>query len=245
MTTLPAYDDEGGGPAVVLLHAGVADRRMWDTQAAVLRSSRRVVRPDLRGFGETPMPPGEFSFADDVVALLDALEIQQAALVAASMGGPVALEIAATWPERVSSLVLLCSDFRGLEPPEDVTSFGDEEDELLEGGDIDGAVELNVRTWLGPEASAGAAELVRQMQRHAFEVQLAADEQDPPPQPVRRDVTPSAIAAPTLVVSGAHDLAHFQRIAHHLAASIPRANHRHLDWAGHLPSLERPDETAA
>jgi pimeloyl-ACP methyl ester carboxylesterase len=52
----------------------------------------------------------------------------------------------------------------------------------------------------------------------------------------------ATINAPTLVVSGAHDLQHFQNIAAVLATQIPKARHVHLPWAGHLPSLERPSE---
>ena len=63
---LLSHDDEGTGSAVVLLHAGVADRRMWDDVTPALAHSFRVIRPDLRGFGQTPMPPGAYADADDV-----------------------------------------------------------------------------------------------------------------------------------------------------------------------------------
>lgn len=237
-TTAVAYDDEGEGPVVVPLHAGVADRRMWAPLAAALRGSHRVVAPDLRGFGETPMPPGEFSFAEDVLRLLDGLGIEQAAFVGASLGGQVALDVTALRPDRVAALLLLCPAFRGIPASPELSAFGDQEDALLETDDLDGAVELNVTTWLGPGASAERRDVVRRMQRHAFEVQLVADSQDPPPEHVRVQVDPATIAAPTLVVSGGHDLQHFQMVAEQLTASIPGAEHRHLRWAGHLPSPE-------
>ncbi len=83
------------------------------------------------------------------------------------------------------------------------------------------------------------------MQRRAFEVQLAAEEQDPPPAPRRIEVDPTAIAVPTVVVSGARDLDLFREIAAVLAREIPGAEAVELDWAGHLPSLERPDAVLA
>ncbi len=83
------------------------------------------------------------------------------------------------------------------------------------------------------------------MQRRAYDVQLAAERQDPPPSTRRIDVDPSALAVDTLVVSGAHDLGHFRAIARHLAEEVPGAEHVELDWAGHLPSLERPDAVLA
>lgn len=242
---LLSHDDEGSGPAVVLLHAGVADRRMWDAVTPALAHSFRVIRPDLRGFGQTPMPPGPYADADDVDALLDALGVVDAAVVGSSFGGRVAMELATLHPARVSSLVLMCAAYRGLEPTESVRSLGAEEDRLLEAGDVDGAVALNVSTFLGPEGDAEARALLTLMQRHAFDVQIAADQADPGPEPRRVDVDPASIAVPTVVVSGAHDLDHFGEVAALLGAQIPGAETVVLDWAGHLPALERPDAVLA
>ncbi|MEO5983664.1 MAG: alpha/beta hydrolase [Pedococcus sp.] len=238
---LLSHDVEGSGPAILLLHAGVADRRMWDDLVPALGHAFTVVRADFRGFGETPMPPGEYADADDVDALLDHLGIADAAVVGSSLGGRVALELATLHPARVSSLVLLCAAYRGVEPTADVQAFGAEEDRLLEAGDVEGAVELNVRTFLAADADDRTRERLTGMQRRAFEVQLAADEQDPPPAPRRVEVDPSAIEVPAVVVSGARDLDLFREVAAVLVREIPGAEAVELDWAGHLPSLERPD----
>jgi pimeloyl-ACP methyl ester carboxylesterase len=242
---LLSHDDEGAGPAVVLLHAGVADRRMWDAVTPALAHSFRVIRPDLRGFGQTPQPPGPYADADDVDALLDSLGVTDAAVVGSSFGGRVAMELTALHPARVSSLVLLCPAYRGLEPTERLKAFGAEEDRLLEAGDVDGAVALNVDTFLGPEGDGAARGLLTLMQRHAFDVQIAADEADPGPQPRRVEVDPTTIAVPTVVVSGAHDLDHFRTVAELLGEQIPGAETVELGWAGHLPALERPDAVIA
>jgi 3-oxoadipate enol-lactonase len=242
---LLAHEVQGSGPPVLLIHAGVADRRMWEPLVEALSHTFRVVRPDLRGFGETPLPPGPFSNADELDALLAHLGIAHAEVVGSSLGGRVALELATTHPGRVSSLVLLNTAYRGLEPTPALEAVGDEEERLLEAGDVDAAVELMVRTWLGPYAGDDARELVRVMQRHAYEVQLAAEAADPGPVPRRTDVDPTAITVPTTLVSGGHDVDHFQAIADHLAEQIPGAERVHLDWAGHLPSLERPDTVLA
>jgi pimeloyl-ACP methyl ester carboxylesterase len=240
-----AHDVAGptDGDLVLLLHAGVADRRMWDGQWAALAERYRVARPDLRGFGETPMPGGEFSYVDDVAELLLTLGGGPAALVGSSFGGRVALATAAAHPELVRALVLLCAPLPDVARTADVMAFGDREDELLEAGEVDAAVELNVTSWLGPDGDAAAADLVRSMQRRAFDVQLAADELPEPPENVWPELDPARVVQPTLVVSGDHDFAWFTQIAEHLATTMPNARHVALPWAGHLPSLERPDET--
>ncbi|MFC7488962.1 alpha/beta fold hydrolase [Knoellia sp. CPCC 206453] len=243
---LLAHDDEGSGAAVVLLHAGVADRGMWAGIIPGLAAAHRVIAPDLRGFGGTPLPGGRYGDADDVLHLLDDLGIDQAVIVGSSFGGRVALEFAAQHPQRVRSLALLCPAYRGLEVADPVIiEFSEREDELLEAGDVDGAVALNVDTWCGPEATDEARADLARMQRRAFEVQLAADKLDPPPQPERVTVDPTALFVPTVIFVGAHDTAHFREIGALLGREIESSFFVELAWAGHLPALERPDETTA
>ncbi len=246
-----AYDVAGTGPVLVLLHSAVCDRRMWDPQWPVLADAGyRVVRCDFRGFGETPVPTGPGNDAEDVLAVLGEPGVGGAAgggavaLVGASYGGKVALEIAARWPERISALALICALVPGHEPTETLREFWRREEELLEAGDVAGATELNVATFLGPEASPATRERVRLMQRHAFDVQLAADEDEPVEQ-AEVAVDLGAITAPSLVVSGAMDLPDFRLIADRLAGLLPGARRAELPWAGHLPTLERPEEMSA
>lgn len=84
-----AYDDAGEGAAVVFLHAGIADRRMWRHQAAALHGRLRIVTVDLPGYGESAVPTGPYANHDAVAGLLDQLEIEAAALVGCSFGGKV------------------------------------------------------------------------------------------------------------------------------------------------------------
>ncbi|MGH3014375.1 MAG: alpha/beta fold hydrolase [Gaiellaceae bacterium] len=237
---------------VVLLHAAVGDRRLWDGQVGALAERHLVVRYDLRGYGESPLPGGPFSYVDDLAALLDHLGIERAAVVGNSFGGKIALEFALEHPGRTRALVLVASALGGHEPSAELEAFDEAEDALLDAGKLDEAVELNLRTWLdGPGRDAApvlpaARELVAQGQRRAFETMLAAYEGSPPPGPVRWTDPPAAtrlgeVAVPTLVVAGAHDVADFVAIADRLAAGIPGARLVVLDTA-HLPGLERPDE---
>lgn len=185
-------------------------------------------------------------------ALLDHLGVARAALAGNSFGGRVALDLALAYPGRTAALVLVAPALTGWEGSAELEAFDEEEDALLEAGQIDEAVELNVRTWLdGPERGpapvpADTRARLATMQREAFETMLRAFDASPPPGPVSWSDPPAAtrlneIAAPTLVVACAHDLADFRAIAEVLAAGIPGAEHAVLDTA-HLPGLEQPDE---
>jgi 3-oxoadipate enol-lactonase len=235
-----AFDETGTGPAVLLLHSTVCDRRMWDPQVAALAGAGyRAVRVDLPGYGESPMPTEPHDTAGDIAAMLDRLGIERTALVAASGGGPVALEIAARHPDRVTALVLLAAAVAGLTPSAALRAIWDREEQLLEAGDVDAAVELMLETWLGPSATAATGAQVAEMQRQAYIVQLAGDDSV---EEVEVPYSLTAITAPSLLVAGAYDLADFREIAQRLSRELPGATYVELDWAGHLPGLERPEE---
>ena len=242
---LMSHDALGAGPAVLLLHAGVADRRMWQPQVEELVGAHRVVAPDLRGFGETPLQPGPFSYVDDIVDLLDHLGIDRAFVVGSSFGGKVSLDVAAAVPDRVAGLLLLSPAYSGVAATETFDRFDAEEMRLLEVGDVEAAVTLNVETWLGPDAEPAAVDLVARMQRRAFDLQLPTEQWPEPPESTTPPVDLAAIKAPTLVVSGDLDMDHFRAVAAHLADRIAVSRRVTLPWAGHLPSLERPDEVTS
>ena len=173
-----------------------------------------------------------------------------AAVVGSSYGGRVAMELATAHPARVSSLVLLCSAYRGLEPSAEdapaLEAFGGEEERLLEAGDVDGAVELNVRHLGGAGGGPELRELVGD--DAAARLRGAAGGRRAGPAALDRAASRSTrrrSRCDTLVVSGAHDLGHFRAIAAHLGEQIPGAELVELDWAGHLPSMERPDAVLA
>jgi 3-oxoadipate enol-lactonase len=227
-------------PQVVLVHAGGVDGRMWHPLAERLDGLRLHV-PDLRGHGSTPLPPGEFSHAEDLMGMLDDLRIKRATLVGASFGGWVALQLATRAPERVNGLALLASTYLDRDEAEwspQIVAFFEKEQALLEADDIEGAVALGLRVW---KPRPGVRDLVEEMTRDAFVLQQGV-EADERPLPVDLD----AIAVPTLVVSGGKDpMPDFRVIADQLAAAIDGAERAVVKDAGHLIALERPDETAA
>jgi 3-oxoadipate enol-lactonase len=240
-----AYEEHGDGPAVLLVHEGVADRRMWRGQVPVLARDHRVVAVDLRGFGETPNASGLFSHVDDLREVLDELGIERATVVGGSFGAKVALELAVTHPERVERLVLCPPVLPGWEWSERVRRAWQEEDEALEAGDLNRATEVNLELWVdGPNRDRDAVdaevrELVRTMQRHAFELA----EPDPPPEPAPEPAVRLAdVRVPTLVVVGDEDVEDFLAMAEAAVTEIPNARKVVIEGAAHVVALERPQE---
>ncbi len=238
-----------GDLPVVLIHAGVADRRMWQPQWAGLTAVRDVVRVDLRGFGETgARPDGPLAPRRDVLAVLDDLRIPRAHLVGASYGAGVAVEVALTDPGRVASLLLAAPGGALIpEATDALRAFGRAEDLALEAGDLDAAVEVNLVTWVdGPgqpvdRVAADVRALVARMQRRAFELTSDWDDLD------EDELDPSALErlhevdVPTLVLSGALDVDAVDLAATAVLTGVRGA--RQVMWpdVAHLPSLERPD----
>lgn len=245
-----AHDRAGphGDLPAVFLHAGVADRRMWDPLWASLTAHRDALRLDLRGFGEsTERPAGSLSPVDDVVDTLDGLGIGPCHLVGASFGAGVAVEVALTRPDLVESL-LLCAPGGSLiaEATSELRAFFDAERSALTRGDLDDAVEANLTWWVdGPRRDAGGVDpvvrdLVGRMQRRAFELtsewgDLEEKDLDPPALERLADVQ-----APTLILVGALDVDAIVDTARRVSRGIPGA--RCLEWpdTAHLPSMERP-----
>ncbi len=226
-------------PHVVFVHAGGVDGRMWHPLVERLDGLRLHV-PDLRGHGSTPLPPGEYSHADDLLRMLDDLRIKRATLVAASFGGWVALQLATKAPERVNALALLASTNLDREDSAwspQISAFWEKEDALVEAGDIDAAVALGLRVW---KPRPGVRALVEEMTRDALVLQQGVEAEER-----RLPVDLGAIAVPTLVVSGGKDpMPDFAQIADQLAAEIDGAERAEVKDAGHLIALDRPDETA-
>jgi pimeloyl-ACP methyl ester carboxylesterase len=233
----------GEGPAVLLVHAGVADARMWRRQVEDLAADHRVITLDLRGYGETPLEVGaKYSDAGDLLAVLDEVGVTEVSAVGASYGGYVVQQAASRQPERFNRLVLLCAPTDNVVPTEDLRAVWAEENQLLDAGDVEAATELMVRSWIGPDGDDDARELLRAMQRRAYELQIpAGDDVDNE----EYAVEPEKLTVPVRLVTGEHDFEFFTNCGDYLAERLPAAERIHLPWAGHLPTLERPDEGTA
>lgn len=240
------------GTPVVLLHAGIADSAGWTPVAEQLAArGYRVVAPDLRGFGQSPGPVADFRHADDVLELLDGLRLTSpVVLVGWSMSGTIALDIALEHPERVTALALVCSVPEGLPRSVFVQQSWALEDQLLEAGDLDGAVANDLATWVaGPRRTIDqvtpsvvdyATAVVRDQATRGDDAIGEAQDGD-------RDAIArlEQVQVPTLVVTADLDTPCHEEAAQVLLERIPGARRIDVPDAAHMAPLERPEAVAA
>ena len=240
------YERSGSGFPLLMIHAGIADSRMWEPQVKPFAQQFDVVRPDLRGFGDSELPPEPYSMLADLIALLDHLGIARAHVVGCSMGGTLAIDLAVEHPERVERLALIGSGVSGsILGAADAALFVDVE-AAEKAGDIDALNRAEVRLWLdGPRRPEGSApalvrELVLDMNGRSLQSNWdAAQSQHIDPPAITRL---SEITAPTLVIVGDQDLPHAAANAELITSQVKGSRTVVIKDAAHLPSLERPDE---
>jgi 3-oxoadipate enol-lactonase len=242
------YDTAGSGHPLVLLHAGICDRRMWDQQMPVLAEHFRVIRYDMRGFGQTLVPPGPYSHLADLEGLISALGIERAHLLGCSKGGSYALDFALAHPERVGGLVLVTSSPSGYRPPQPVPDSPQWPAVVaaFDAGDLELAAELEVQVWVDGQGRApdqvdpAIRARVREMDLLVLRHEVASQGQEQktePPAAARL----AEVRAPTLVIIGDLDAPITLSSGEALAAGIPGARRVVIAGTAHLPNMEQPE----
>jgi pimeloyl-ACP methyl ester carboxylesterase len=242
-------EQAGSGPPVVLLHEGIGDSRMWEPQWAAYAERFRVVRFDMRGFGQSPPAVGSFSLSGDLIELLDSLELGPAALIGMSLGGAVAMEATIARPDLVSRLVLVGSGLRGFEMNDETRAGWEEEEAALERGDDDEAVEVNLRMWVdGPSRSPDQVDpemrrKIGEMQRRAIDIWREAGEEGNHEALVDDwGERLGEISVPTLILVGELDRPEMREIAERLDAEIPNSRRYTISGTAHVPNMEQTEE---
>jgi pimeloyl-ACP methyl ester carboxylesterase len=235
----------GDGVPVVLLHAGVADSRMWGGQFDALAGQARAIAYDRRGFGRSAAVAGGFAQVDDLFAVLDAEAPGRAAvLVGCSQGGRIALDAARARPARVAGRVLIGAAVSGA--PAVALPPGVErlEAAIAAAGDLDAVNRLEAHLWLdGPTAPEGR---IRGPARALFlamnGIALAAEGGGPAASPPSAFDRLERVGVPTVVGWGSLDCADVIAWNGAIAARVPGARRVVFPGAAHLPSLEAPGE---
>jgi len=245
-----ACDLRGSGPAVVMLHAAICNRHMYDPLVEALGTGVRVLWYDQPGFGETPLPAGHVSPVHDLAGLLDACGMEQAVLVGTSFGSRVAFDAALAIPGRVRAIVAAGPGLSGRQASPSLQAAMVEVDAALEAGNVDLANELEVRVWIDGVGRARPVDPSVRAAVLAMNLPILRDEsegrslEELPPRRAAVDHLAS-VNCPVLVVVGACDQPHCVETAGMIAAEVPGARVVTMDETAHLPSLEHPAEFAS
>jgi pimeloyl-ACP methyl ester carboxylesterase len=240
------YKSRGSGPALVFVHAGIADSSMWDRQFAAFESDHRVVRYDMRNFGRTETEDVAFADWEDLAALLHALQIEQAVIVGASMGATVAVGLALERPELVRGLILMSPGiFPGHEPSGELRRGWRSLGQAMDAGQTERALDIEMEMWIdrGNRRSEPVEASVRQQMRamNARAYELASDA------PNRKPLRPPALSrldqihVPVLIVSGSLDMPDIDSIARRLERGLPNVERVVVPNTAHLLNMEQPE----
>jgi len=242
-----AYDEAGSGPPLLLVHAGIVDRHMWDPVWDALAARFRVIRADLRGFGETAAAAEPFTNWHDLARLLRALEAVPAHVIGVSNGGSASLDLALAEPWKVDRLVLVAPGLAGWDWTAQLRADWYVEEAAWQRRDLDEVAWMNVRTWVdgplrGGEAAPELRQVVFDMYRHALELQAVEGAVDSEALEPRSSDRLGEVKAPTLVIVGELDQPDMMKIGQHLAREIPDARLVAMAGVAHLPPMEAPEE---
>ena len=222
------------GEAVLLLHSLGTDLRVWDPQAAALARTHRVIRPDLRGHGLTEAPPGEYTMerlARDALELLDALGVRRAHVCGVSIGGRIAMAMAAAEPARIASLIL-CDTALEFRPPE---TWQQRMDAVAQGG-MAAIADAVMERWVVDRSLPSSKALRRMLLRTdpAGYAGCAAALRD-----TRASDVAGRIGCPTTVVVGDKDASTPPSAARAVQDAIPGSDLVTIADAAHIPNFER------
>jgi 3-oxoadipate enol-lactonase len=237
-----AYDDVGSGDCVALIHGHPFDRTLWEPQLAALGDGFRVLAPDLRGFGESPVTPHRVTmreYAEDVEGLLDDLGIMRTAIIGLSMGGLVTMELAASQPDRYWAIGLIATTVEPVTPQEQVTRR--ERADAVERDGMGVLVDYMHTGLYGPACPPAVRARVDTMMSAAPPAGAAAALRGRTERPDYRPVL-AGLDIPAFVCTGSADRWSNHAVTAEIIACLKRPELLVIDGAGHLPNLEAESE---
>ncbi len=246
-----AYLDQGTGQPVLLVHGFPLDHTMWNAQIAALTPHARVIAPDLRGFGRSPLGPIDANdgitmerYADDLTELLDALQIgpdQPIVFAGLSMGGYIAWQFVRKYADRLRGFVLL--DTRSLADTDEARAGRSKmAEKVAEWGSA------RVAEMMGPKLAAQSTheqkpEVIADLRRvvsGTAPAAIAAAQRGLAARPDMTDFLPK-ISVPTLVIVGDQDAISPPAEMQAIAAAIPNADYVVIPNSGHMTTMENPE----
>ena len=246
------YEVAGEGHPLVLNHGGLVDNHLWDDQFDEFAKLFRVIRYDMRGFGDSGMIKRgmeSYSMEHDLFSLLQFLDIQKTYVLGLSMGGALSIDFTLQYPEMVDALITVGAGLSGFEEddPEELKAQFAEMEEAFKSGDIARSVEISLRIWTdGPfrttqQVDPQVRERVRAMTTHNFE---RGDDEEVRPQHIEPPAAGrlAEIHVPTLIIVGGEDVEIIHSIADKLEQDIVGAKKVVIPGTAHHLNMEKPHE---
>jgi 3-oxoadipate enol-lactonase len=240
------YQSAGSGDVLVLIHGNTGDHRHWDVQFDFFSKYFRVVRYDVRGFGQSSLPIEDKPYTDheDLGALLDQLDIQNAHIAGWSMGSAIAIDFCLAFPHRTKSLSLVGPWVYGYSSPAQQAMNADFEeiDAVIAEKGLGAAVDawMNAPFFSATIVDPAAGEQFRKIaNNYSFWVFTHRS-----PLQVLKPIAAgrvSKIQVPTLILTAEQDIPACLEIADLLDKSLPDSRKITLDETGHLLHIEKPE----
>jgi pimeloyl-ACP methyl ester carboxylesterase len=243
------YETAGKGPALVLIHAGFLDSRMWDDQFELFSKTHKVIRYDVRGFGKSDIATSAFSNYSDLHALLEYLRVERASLLGVSMGGSIALDFAVEHPNEVQSLILVSPGVSGYKPSDSEEERLRKEFEVrmepqekaIREGRAEDVVRMDLEAW-APLQNQASHHRLREIALENFHVhqempwKLQVD-----PDPPAFEIL-SSIHVPTLFILGDREVPAQTVEVNNIHSRMPGSQRVVIPRADHIANVSRPDE---
>ncbi|EOL47801.1 alpha/beta fold hydrolase [Enterococcus caccae] len=240
------FESKGHGPHILLIHAGIADSRMWENEFHSLAKQFHVTRFDLPGFGQSSFTGGTFSYTKLINKLLTHLSINQTHILAASFGGKIALNFVLEHPERCLRLALQSSAIGTWDFSQELQEYDEKEEQLLAQKRFEQAAELNYQTWILRDRNPES--LDPKLKKLVIDMQMAAFTRPEPPFSVEEEASMppipdrlSQLKLPVLVIIGENDVPDFQNISEFFNQTIVHSEKMVIPNAAHLANLEAPE----
>jgi pimeloyl-ACP methyl ester carboxylesterase len=241
------YEVSGKGQPFLMVHAGIANKSMWDDQFDFFAQQYRVVRYDMRGYGQSLPVAGDYQRHQDIRALLDFLSIDHAYLMGCSMGGGACMDFALDYPDRADALIMVGSAPGGFAYDEWSPSPLDEEMEAAyQKGDLERVNEIGLRIFVDgkgrtpDQVSPALRKKVYDMNMIALRNEGLLGKDVPPPTPAAKRI--GELHLPVLIVTGDLDEEYIARAADFMATNIRGARKIVMAGTAHLPNMEFPNE---
>jgi pimeloyl-ACP methyl ester carboxylesterase len=236
----------GAGEPILFVHGFPLNRRMWQAQTVSLCDNFRAIAPNLRGFDESEHAPPVVTMeqqADDLAALLDALDVREPVnLCGLSMGGYIAFAFFRRHRRRLRRLIL-CDTKAAADTPEKKLDRERTADDVLKNGtaklvqNMPGSLLAKETMSQRPDIAASVREIMSQIPATGVAAALRG-------MAIRQDATDllPQIEVPTLVICGEHDAVSPPAEMRGIAERIPSARYVQIASAGHLSPIENPEE---